>query len=76
MSKSRAAIISVRPTNFHHLTEHSATVILSFIGGHIDTFGYINSIGIIPASITGNIVVATLMDQKGIFAKLLTIVFF
>lgn len=79
MSESRAVVINVRPAIFHHLTEQTALVILSFIGGDIDAFGYINLIGNFPASITGNIVVASLSiltDRKGMFDMLLTIVFF
>jgi len=70
---------SVKPTIFCQLTDKTAILILSFIGGYVDAFGYMNLEEIFTASITGNIVVASLSivkDQHGMLARILTTALF
>lgn len=73
------SMASVKPTIFCQLNDKTAILILSFIGGYVDAFGYMNLEEIFTASITGNIVVASLSivkDQHGMFARILTTALF
>ena len=70
---------TIKPTIFCQLTDKTAILILAFIGGYVDAFGYMNLEEIFTASITGNIVVASLSivkDQHGMLARILTTVLF
>lgn len=44
---------------FYHLTDEAAILLLAFVGGYVDSAGYIKLDGLFTSSITGNLVAAS-----------------
>jgi len=62
----------------YYLDDEYVVLLLAFIGGYIDTFGYLLYGGIFTSSITGNIVVActSVVTLYGVIARSCTCIAF
>jgi uncharacterized membrane protein YoaK (UPF0700 family) len=64
---------------FYFFSNHGIVLILSFVGGFVDSAGYIKLFGLFTSSITGNLVVACaalFKDTDGVFSRVFVTLLF
>lgn len=71
--------MSSDPELFYAISNDNVVRILTFIGGYVDTVGYVLLFGLFTSSITGNLIVATTSmfeESHDVFARLFVTLFF